>query len=275
MDSEPKSEEPAFLAHLYCLFREYFKLAERKRRWSIDDDIPWHECNPRLKGVVADVIETFFAVELYLPDYLSKLIPQVRANRGRAWFLANWGYEESKHSMALGDWLLKSGQRSDEQMADLETRVFEHEYDLPSESPLGMLCYAMIQELATWLHYCQLRRIVKEVGGDPALERILALISVDERTHYDFFRRVVSLYLDRDREATIAHLRGTIYKFQMPAVDLLADGQKRGAEIRALKIFDEEIFFLQVVEPALTSLGLSKSDLKPPRARNGVILGSA
>jgi hypothetical protein len=35
-------------------------------------------------------------------------MPQVRGSRGRAWFHANWGYEESKHSMALGDWLLRS-----------------------------------------------------------------------------------------------------------------------------------------------------------------------
>ena len=266
------NEDSTFLAHHYELFREYFRLAERKRRWSIDDDIPWNQCNPHLKSVVADVIETFCAVELYLPDYLSKLIPQVRANRGRAWFLANWGYEESKHSMVLGDWLLKARHRTDEQMTDLEARVFEHEYELPSESPLGMLCYAMIQELATFLNYCQLRHIVKDLGGDPALDRILALISIDERAHYDFFRKVVSLYLQRDREVTLAHLRGVVYSFQMPAVDLLADGRKRIAEIRALKIFDEEIFFLQVVEPALAALGLNKTDLKPRRARGGVLL---
>jgi acyl-[acyl-carrier-protein] desaturase len=272
MNPEPKPEDDAFLARLYQLFREYFRLAERKRRWSIDDDIPWNQCNPRIKGVVADVVETFCAVELYLPDYLSKLIPQVRANRGRAWFLANWGYEESKHSMVLGDWLLKSGQRSDEQMTDLEARVFEHEYDLPSESALGMLCYAMIQELATWLNYCQLRHIVREVGGDTALERILALISIDERAHYDFFRKVVGLYLERDRAATLGHLRDVVYNFQMPAVNLLADGRKREADFRALRIFDEEIFFLHVVEPALGALGLSKADLKPRRARREVVL---
>ena len=88
-------ESQPMLDSIYRLFRDYFDRAEKKRRWSIRDDIPWQQCNRSLNPAIADVVETFCAVELYLPDYLSKLLPQVRANRGRAWFLANWGYEES------------------------------------------------------------------------------------------------------------------------------------------------------------------------------------
>ena len=87
-------ECPEVLSAIYRHFRDYFDLAERKRRWSIRDDVPWEQCNRSLYPAIADVVETFVAVELFLPDYLSKLIPQVRANRGRAWMLANWGYEE-------------------------------------------------------------------------------------------------------------------------------------------------------------------------------------
>ncbi|MBI2806186.1 MAG: acyl-ACP desaturase [Planctomycetes bacterium] len=275
MNSFTKHEDPIILERTYRLFREYFKLAEKKRRWSLDEDIPWDQCNPALHGVVADVVETFCSVELYLPDYLSKLIPQVRTNRGRAWFLANWGYEESKHSMALSDWLLKSRQRTDEQMTDLDARVSANEFILPSDSALGMLCYAMMQELATWLNYVQLRRVVKDKGGDPALDTVLRLISVDERAHYDFFRKVVSMYLEHDREATIQHLRDIIYNFQMPAVDLLSDGRQRVERVRALKIFDEEIFYFQVVEPALAALGLTKADLKQRKFKRDASLAVA
>ena len=267
----PKAEDPVLLAKLYQLFRDYFRLAEKKRRWSVDDDIPWDQCNRGLQGVVADVVETFCAVELYLPDFLSKLIPQVRANRGRAWFLANWGYEESKHSMVLGDWLLKSHHRSDEQMADLDTQIFAKEYKLPSDSAQGMLCYAMMQELATWLHYTHLRTIVKNLGGDPALDKVLLLISIDERAHYDFFRKAVLLYLDYDREGTLEQLRHVVYNFSMPAVDLLVDGRRRVETIRSLRIFDEEVFFLQVVEPGLAALGLTKADLKQRKSKGQVV----
>src|SRR5262249_33425850 len=132
----------------WALYRDFFDKAEKKRRWSVRDDVPWDRCNPGLDPAIADVVESFFAGELYLPDYTSKILPVVRPSRGRTWFYANWGYEESKHSLALGDWLLKSGARSDEQMADLETMVFERAWNLPHDSPLGMLVYAMTQELA-------------------------------------------------------------------------------------------------------------------------------
>src|ERR1700739_884784 len=131
MDSCVDTDSPVLKATIYRLYRDFLDLAEKRRRWSLRDDIPWDRCNRSLAPAIADVVESFCAVELYLPDYLSKLIPQVRANRGRAWMLANWGYEECKHSMALGDWLLRSGLRSDEQMADLEGKVFAREWDLP------------------------------------------------------------------------------------------------------------------------------------------------
>src|SRR5947209_12638144 len=191
MDSAYKPESPAVLKKIYLRFRDYFDRAEKKRRWSIRDDIPWDQCNPSLSPAVADVVETFCAVEMYLPDYLSKLIPQVRANRGRAWMLANWGYEESKHSMALGDWLLRSGMRTDEQMTDLESEVFSHEWNLPHDNGRGMICYVVLQELATWLHYHNLRERLTAEGGDGALHQVLTLISIDERAHYDFFRRLL------------------------------------------------------------------------------------
>src|SRR5688572_13618684 len=71
---------------MWNLYRDFFDLAEKRRRWRIADDIPWNECNASLKPVVADVVETFCAVELYLPDYASKILPKVRHTRSRAWF---------------------------------------------------------------------------------------------------------------------------------------------------------------------------------------------
>ena len=162
---------PELEAAIWRLYRDFFDMAERRRRWSIRDDIPWDQCNPRLDPALADVVESFCAVELYLPDYSAKILPVVRSSQGRAWFYANWGYEESKHSLVLGDWLLKSGNRTDEQMADLEARLFQHEWNLPHDSALGMLVYAMVQERATALNYRNLRRRAAERGGDPALRK--------------------------------------------------------------------------------------------------------
>ena len=249
-------------AKTYRLYRDYFDRAEKKRRWSLRDDIPWDQCNRALDPAIADVVETFCAVELYLPDYLSKLIPQVRANRGRAWMLANWGYEESKHSMALGDWLLRSGMRSEEQMADMEDGVFEREWDMPHDNGRAMVCYTAFQELATWLHYKNLGKVVRERGGDPALCRVLQLIAIDERAHYNFFRQLVSLYLDFDRAGTIEQIRRVVNTFKMPAVHMLADSRKRANDVKELRIFDEDIFLYEICEPVLKDLNVHRSELR-------------
>jgi acyl-[acyl-carrier-protein] desaturase len=245
----------------YRIYREFFDRAEKKRRWSLRDDIPWEKVNRAMDPAIADIVESFCAVELYLPDYIAKALPRFRAKRGRAWFHANWGYEESKHSLALQDWLLHSGSRTEGQMADLEHTVFEHEWNLPHDSALGMVMYGMVQELATWLNYRNLRRRVDE-RGDPALSTLLRFISVDERAHHDFYRRITLLYLGCDREGSLEQLRRVIGSFAMPALTLLADSRQRFAAIKALDLFDEDIFYRDVVRPVLVELGISWAEFR-------------
>jgi acyl-[acyl-carrier-protein] desaturase len=245
------------------MYRDFFDRAEKRRRWSIRDDIPWEQCNPRLAPAIADVVESYCAVELYLPDYTSKILPVVRPSRGRTWFYANWGYEESKHSLALGDWLLRSGQRTDEQMADLEAMVLQGEWNLPRDSHLGMLAYAMTQELATWLNYRNLRRRAQELGGDPALSKLLTLIAVDERAHYDFFKECLQLYLKHDRAATLEQLRSVMNNFTMPAIhDLLSDSRQRVAKVKELEIFNEDLYYREVYLPILAELGVDRQEMR-------------
>lgn len=257
-------DNPTLRAGMYRLYREFFDRAERNRRWSLTDDIPWDQCNPNTDDAIADVVESFCAVELYLPDYIGQALPLIRKNKGWSWFHANWGYEESKHSLALGDWLLRSGSRSDEQMADLDQRVFAREYELAQDNPVSMVIYAMVQELATFIHYRNLRTRVDE-RGDPALSRLLGLVSVDERAHHAFYRSVVLLFLELDRAGTLADLRRVLTSFTMPAVDLLADGRQRIAAVKALGIFDEDVYLREVYIPLLAALGVSREEMRQHR----------
>ena len=72
-------------------------------------------------------------------------------------------------------------------MADLEGQVSATSTTCRKDSAAGMLIYAMVQELATFVHYRNLRRKVDE-EGDPALSQLLGLIAVDERAHHAFYR---------------------------------------------------------------------------------------
>jgi acyl-[acyl-carrier-protein] desaturase len=271
MDIPLTPEPPELLAALYRQFRDYFDLAERKRRWSIRNDIPWAQCNRSLNPALADVVETFCAVELYLPDYLSKLIPQVRANRARAWMLANWGYEECKHSMVLEDWLLRAHQRTPEQISDMHGEVFAHEWDLPYDNACAMLCYTTFQELATRIHYTRLIEAIKREGGCPALEGGLTLIAIDEAAHAAFFRRLLEIYLQYDRAGTLEQMRRVVNTFKMPAVHMLADSARRMGDVKRLRIFDEEIFVQQVYEPILDKLGVTRKEMRRKTPRETVV----
>jgi acyl-[acyl-carrier-protein] desaturase len=277
MGNSPFIVAPELEPAIWRIYRDFFDQAEKRRRWSLRDDIPWDQCNPKLDPAIGDVVESFCGVELYLPDYTSKILPVVRSSKGRTWFYANWGYEESKHSLALGDWLLKSGMRSDEQMADLEDKIFKWEWNLPHDSHLGMLVYAMVQEVATWLNYRNLRLKAEERGGDPALSKLLTLISVDERAHHSFFRECVELYLKHDRETTLEQLRRVMNDFAMPAIDSMVDGRQRVARIKGLQIFDEDIYYREVYLPLIEALGVDRKEMRnrlPQRksAPNGVVI---
>jgi acyl-[acyl-carrier-protein] desaturase len=254
---------------VYRLYREFFDRAEKRRRWSLRDDIPWDQCNKNLNPAVADVVETFCAVELYLPDYVGQYLPLNRSFRGRAWFTLNWGYEESKHSLVLGDWLLRSGHRTEEQMADLEKEVFKHQWNLPLDNAWGMVCYSMVQELATFLHYRNLRRYVGE-QGDPALYKLLGLVSVDERAHYDFFCKTVRLILSVDRAEMLEQLRRVLNAFAMPAIHMMATGRRRIEAVKSLRIFDEEVYFNEVFEPILADLGIDRTEFRRRKPRESV-----
>ena len=255
-------ECPELEAAMWRLYRDFLDQAERKRRWSVRNSIPWDRCNQNLAPEIAAVVEAFCAIELYLPDYLGKILPVVRHSRARVWFYANWGYEESKHSLALNDWLVRSGQRTEEQMADLDDKVFKHEWNLPFDSHLGMLAYAMVQERATWLNYRNLRQRAIDKGGDPALEKVLMLVMVDERAHHSFFQECVELFLKFDRAAMIEQLRRVMHSFQMPTIHSTAEGLQQIARIKSLAIFDEDIYYREVYLPLLADLGVSRAEMR-------------
>lgn len=274
MDGDAAIVEPSLEGKIWRLYREFFDQAERRRRWSIEKDIPWDTCNPALVPAIADVVESFCAVELYLPDYLCHAMAKSRSSRARTWFYANWGYEESKHSLALGDWLRKSGHRTEEQMADLESLVFQYEWQIPHDNAVALIAYAMVQERATALNYRNLRRRAIELGGDPALEQVLMFLAVDEQAHYSFFQKFIQLHLDDDPEETLAQLRRVMNSFAMPAIHALADGVQRVARIKELDIFNEDKYYREVYLPILESLGIERTRMRNRAAsRKSLVTG--
>jgi acyl-[acyl-carrier-protein] desaturase len=201
------------------------------------------------------------AVELYLPDYTSKILHLIRASRGRAWFQANWGYEESKHSLALEMWLLNSGSRTDDQIRAFEEQVLGREWDLAYDTPLEMLLYTTLQEYATAVNYRGLRRAA-QANVDPALDKLLVLLSRDETGHFEFFKNGTLIFMDQNRDRVVETLNRVIRTFRMPAQSIIPNWEANAAYIRQLGIFNNRIYMEQVVKPVLKSLGITPEELR-------------
>src|SRR4029077_2147726 len=119
-------------------------------------------------------------------------------------------------------------------------------------------------------------RRVEERGGDQALTTLLGFLSVDEQAHHNFFLKAVQLFLKHDRAATLMQLRRVLHRFAMPAVYEMVDGAERVAAIKALRVFDDEMYFRDVYQPILASLGVGRPELRrcsslpPLRVLDGV-----
>jgi len=254
------SSNAQFENRFFELYKEFFNRAESERRWNVEKDVPWRECNPAVSDAVALIVESFCAVELYLPDYTSKILHLVRKSRGRAWFQANWGYEESKHSLALEEWLIRSGKRTLRAVQEFSESVLEKEWDLPFETPRQMMIYTVFQELSTGLNYKNLRRKAIE-QKDAALATALSFIARDESAHYQFFKDGVALYMKEDRDGTLHDIQRVLTNFAMPAQHLIPDWTRRSAAIIGEKIWSGKIFYKEVMRPVLSVLGTSREEL--------------
>jgi len=244
---------------LYNEYIQFFEKAERERRWNVFTDIPWDKIKKDGTEETALCAETFCSVEMYLPDYVAGGINVVRKYFGQAWFQANWGYEESKHSLTLMQYLLRSGKRSEEQMYDLQNRIFAKTWDLPFNTARQMTFYGCVQEMATFVIYVKHRERAAE-DNDECLRTIYDTIARDEIAHTRFYQGVIKVLLEEDRQGTLADMAHVFANFKMPGVDLVPDYDSRILKMREAGI-DRGVFIQKVYLPILKFLGVSRHEM--------------
>jgi acyl-[acyl-carrier-protein] desaturase len=240
---------------VYQTYIRFFEIAEDRRRWNLFKDIPWDKTNPNATELLGDFVEQFCGVELYLPDYTGKLIQMLRRSRGRGWFLANWGYEESKHSLTLEKWLVTSGKRSEQNVQDFSDVVLEGEWDPPFSEARQIMIYGMIQELATHVNYKRLRDMAR-TEGDVALATALRFIAIDEMAHFGFYRDVVKVYLALDEDNTKADMAYVFKNFVMPAQRIVPGAEERAQRMAEVGLYGPREYIKLVKEPIETALGI-------------------
>src|SRR5713226_2657319 len=80
------------------LYRWYLDRSQQTRNWNPDQSFNWRALRTNHSPAMNHVIEGFFAIEQYVPDYTSQTIQVARRSHGRAHFQIRWGAEEEKHA---------------------------------------------------------------------------------------------------------------------------------------------------------------------------------
>lgn len=264
--SSPVKPAPALIdtarqARLYEMYKTFFDKAEKERRWNPLHDVPYDKIPQDVPESLIVVAETFCCVESYLPDYVSKGINIVRPYFGQAWFSANWAYEESKHSLALMEYLLRSKKRTENQLFDMQNKLMAVEWALPFDDARQMTIYGCFQEMATFVIYVKQEARAKEVG-DECLAAIFRLNARDEIAHCRFYEDVVKVLLEEDRHGTLCDIAFVAKNFQMPGVGIVPDYEERVKIMREEGKVDRAIFLQKVFFPVLKYLGVSRQELQ-------------
>lgn len=249
----------------YGLYRWYVDRSQAKRGWNADRSFDWAALGQNHSPELLTIVEGFYGVEQYAPDYTSDLIRLVRRDYGRSQFQMRWGAEEEKHSDLWRNVLLFSRARTpawiERHTEDLRAEAWVAPYD----DPLRMLLYTVIQERATQLYYLNVLKVARGQSdrpqfandADPVLADVARTIAVDEAAHYAFFLEGARLFLYYYPEETLAALVDVLRNFAMPALDLLPDTDKLARTIYEGGVFDGRILSRDVIKSALGNLGVT------------------
>lgn len=177
----------------------------------------------------------------------------------RAW-IDIWTAEESRHALAMRDYLLHSGRCNDWfDSDDYERRrmsMMRRGWHPTGKSPLRFLIYVSVQELATRISH----RRTGQISGDPMLDRLLTQVASDENLHMILYRNLVSAALDLEPILTVKALEAELLAFEMPGSDE-ERFRSTARRMASLGIYNLRIHHDEVVLPLMRFWRLPERDL--------------
>ena len=216
-----------------ALYRMYTTTSQKNRNWHPDGSFEWRSLHTNHSKELNTLVEGFFAIEQYIPDYVCKVTRIVRKSFGRSQFQIRWGAEEEKHGDTWLNAMLFLKHRSPEWIDEYMHNLRSNEWELIWDAPLHMALYALLQERATQLNYLNTVLIAQHksdiaefasgIDKDPVLAKVAQTIAVDEAAHYSFLMEIARLYLYYYPAKTIETFVEVMNNFAMPALDFIPD----------------------------------------------------
>jgi hypothetical protein len=178
---------------LYALFRAAFAHAEDYRNWNLWEDVPWDRVQTEPSEELVEAVLESLRAEIFLPDYTTHSLRILRASRGRTWFQTRWNYEESKHQIALGEWLMQAAGYTEPELREMtEALLTEYRWEPPYSDGVAMVAEALMYELREQERYTRLRAFAAD-AHDEALGYLLDRVLTDEAAHRAFFAGALNI----------------------------------------------------------------------------------
>jgi hypothetical protein len=245
-------------------FWSYFNRSEDpegwNRRWIVERDVPWDDvAREPLAEDAALMIESFFAVESYLPDFAEKGLGYYRSMIGLTNAHINWSYEELKHGRTLQLILERSGARTPDQTREFRQALARNAWTMPYPTARQMLVYAAFQEKETQRNYELLRGMLNE-GGSFGAGQGLRIIGRDEAFHHAFYKDLVRMLLEYDEVGTAQDIQRVATSFRMPAQHLMPEMEQRVRVMVRHKVFGKKQLRDEAIVPTIKAFGFRDAD---------------
>lgn len=245
-----------------ALYRWYLARSQATRNWNPDMDFDWRAFSTGHSDEVGTMLEGFYAVEQYVPDYVKNLLEAIRQKYGRAQFHVRWGAEEQRHMDAWRNTVMYGRRRSPAWIENFTDRLRAREWTLPWDDAAHMLFYTVIQERATQVTYVNMAAIAGgaragfERDADPVLERVSRTIAIDEAAHYNFFNECARLYLYYYPAQSLEALIDVIHHFGMPGTAIIPDFAEFEEIVARSAVFGPREYAVDVLRTVLRNLGV-------------------
>jgi len=259
----PSTVEEAFS----LLYRSYTIRRARRNQWHPTLSFDWKSID-KLDEAELQIVEGFYAVEAFVPDYGAKLTELTRKMYGRSHFHLIWAAEETQHSEAWRNVLLFSGYKSDAELNQLNRELMEQEWMLPYDTPIGMILYTVLQERATDVIYREFTHALANRRDDPTyashslVTKVARQIASDETRHYAFFLQGAFAYLFFDLKQTTATLAEVLKTFRMPAADAIPFYDEFIKQLYGLDVFGPRKYKEEVVDTVFKALTIPMDEFR-------------
>jgi len=257
-------------------FEKYFYKAMKVRNW-VPTELPiadMHKLGSQLSEDTVTIVQAYLGVEDFVGDYVEDGLNLFHSNRVRRNLQLAWGMEELKHSWAWELVLLHSERRTEQELEDYRDEVLSHKWTMREnhpglDTPLGVVCYTMLQERATYFNYDEMRkRIRDEYGLSEKMSPVerknkmqvgaagaFQIVGRDEIAHHGIFLELVRIHMKYFPQETTEMILKVFNGFTMPALNFIPDAANLEAAMRRTKIHTPRKQVMDVNNPVLNALG--------------------